>query len=189
MELQHTEKTGAVSNRREPMVRVKVVNRNMNQTVAPGINVPHGEHVIRVFASEVPVILAMVEKDAGAVQRAQDDYEREMKLAIEKGCEGLDGLEREHEEKKIRQTIALSPAGMFHRNQLRDMLPLISAEVVEEGIPAPIVADKAESESALAGMIAKAMASEVAKAIPEVIRALTANHGQQNNSQQQFKKS
>lgn len=174
MELKHTERGGVTGPRKESMVRLEIDVIPDGQVIPPGIRVPSGKHTVTVFASDVPVIEAMVETNMNEVQRAQADFDRALDAAIKKQCEGLPpgSLDAENEARKVRDTFTGSPQAMFQRNTERDMRPLRSVKVLEEGLPAPVNEEKQSAETAMAATIAATVATAMAKVLVDLVPAI-----------------
>jgi hypothetical protein len=180
MELAHAEKQQVVGPRKEAMVRLEIDVVPSHQMIPPGITAPHGVHTVKVFASDVPLIMALVEPDQSAVARAEQDFRGTLDDMIREATANLTELEAQQEAKKIAATFAGSPAAMFQRNMRRDMLPLRSCRVVEEGLPAPSREAGAESEE----RIARIVAQEVARAMSALVEALGVRQSRDSSHEQ-----
>lgn len=130
--------------RMRTVVKLRVHNRNTKLLTLPDGNVvPPGEHEITVYSDHVNAVLGMVETDTAAIARAEDAYwmrvAKDVKERISSGETAAQILARIRandadvmpEVNAVREVAPYSPQSMFWDANGRDLLPLVSAEVIE----------------------------------------------------------
>lgn len=172
--------------RNRSMVKMRVENRStlalqvLENTIGPGV------HEISVYEYEVPKVHAMVEPAPQRLKEAEAQYELEIAEAVKARTDmfqgtAIDMLELiksgasdkvNAEYQRQLEITPLSPHGVFRRMNKRDVLPLVSAEVIEDSVYAePQRAALDREQNKLADAIGKALAKHSGGAAPADIEA------------------
>lgn len=166
--------------RRDPMTRVRIQSRTDNQVIPGGYILPRGESTCVVYTPDLPAIFAMIEREPQAIAQAEEFFIKAVENEIRDELRDISDLDAKRARlSKARQEFSGSIEGTFHFLHKRDILPLISVEILDENIPAPVNQGQVEHQSFLAITIAREVASALAAALPAVIAA--AVQGAQSN--------
>lgn len=167
--------------------RVRVHNRNCANLQICGSVVPIGTHEIQVYEDEIAGVLALVEPAPEQLEAAKHALELEIAQEIaqkfpDAGDAGavLKAVKANKDARLVKAyedlaaSAPVSAEAIFTRNTKRAPLPLVSAEVLEKGIPEPqkaqAMGERAELVSAIAEIAAKTMEPMIRKLVDDAIR-------------------
>lgn len=170
--------------RHEPLVKMRVVNRCTTVLPLPHNAINPGEHVITVFKSEVPAVLARVEPDPAAITSAQEAYRlgiaeevrsrtdfegtaRDLLALIDEGANVPDEIARTVKD-VLAETVD-SVESVFFQREKRGVKPLVSAEVIsgsEHDEPKREMLDGEQKR------LARAVSAGLAEVLPVAMEAL-----------------
>jgi hypothetical protein len=168
---------------RQSLTKMRVHNRNtMNLQIGGlGAVVPPGVHEVLVYASEVSNVMSMVEDDQPTADQAEKQHRLRIAAEVRASCdnthgqytaEQIDKMIREGNDSvlngkhaTIQETTPNSYESAFEALAQRSIRPLISAEVLETGIPEP----QREGMAAENTKMAQAIGEAVGKALREAL--------------------
>lgn len=149
--------------RYDVLVRVEVDCRVCAQPLPGGYVATEGKQVVKIRKAELGSVMALVEPEPAEIEGARKRFQ----IALDKHvAEGLQGIVADPEatlsrRRKLEAEFPGSPEAIFVRDMGRSILPLRSATIIEDNIPAPIDEASVEQQTMLAGIVAR----EVAKVL------------------------
>jgi hypothetical protein len=144
------------------MMELEIESR-VEQTLPNGVIAHIGKSVIKVFANELPQILAMVEPEINWQERARAEDAATLKAAIEQDPNNAEYIER---------TWAGSLSAAFRRLYHRDLLPLVSVVKLRENLPPPQI----EGQYNVGDAVARAIELGINKAIERFTAPTATQH-------------
>lgn len=159
MELQPISTRGDQPKRGTVFCLVEIDCRNTdNQMIPGGFLVPKGVHRVRIQTSDLKVLEAQVEDKQEEVDRAGEQYERDLKEHI---AQNLDDSvlpsDRAQRIEELRATYAGSQSAVFRRTWKREIRPFASVKVIESGLLADADNDRVTAEEVTAARVATAV--------------------------------
>lgn len=152
--------------RGDVLCRVEVDCRAAYQPLPGGFLAQNGKQTLKVRKQDLALLLAMVEPAPAEIEAARRRFETSLTKFVNDGLEGVvEPTARQKRKEQLEAEFPGSVEAIFHRDNDRSILPLNSVRVLEDGIPVPADESQLDQQS----MMAKVVASEVAKALAGVI--------------------
>lgn len=163
-----TEEIKPVSDRQkyergDVLVKVEVDCRVCAQPLPGGHVATEGKQIVKIRKSELASVLALVEPEPAEIEAARKRHNVLLNKFIEDGLQGLnaDSEAMAQRRRKLEAEYAGSVEATFVRDMGRSILPLRSATVIEDNIPAPVDEASVDQSTMLASIVAR----EVAKVL------------------------
>ena len=155
---------------REQLVDVEIVSRVNNLQLGQHWTVGKGKHTIRVMRSDVPIIMAQVEKDPEDYKAAVRLFEAELDRACNEASERGDPRTGTELRNYFRATISSSPEAHYRLAFNRDRCPLDSARVLDGEYPPPEDEQSVSQARMLGTVIADALRSQAPASAKQAAR-------------------
>lgn len=149
--------------RGDVLVKVEVDCRVCAQPLPGGYVATEGKQIVKIRKSELASVLALVEPEPAEIDAARKRHNVLLNKHVEDGLQGLvaDAETMSQRRRKLEAEYAGSVEATFVRDMGRSILPLRSAVVVEDNLPAPVDETHVDQQSMLAAIVAR----EVAKVL------------------------